>query len=170
MVSPFEMAAQKISELGFFNFVLPFFITGAVFYGLLRRSNLFSTGINVTISLSISLFLWGYLVTTSALEIGTPMAKFFTQITMVILLFLFAIVASSLFIPELNESLKSAFPGGTFIWVMVIIFAIIFFVTSGLGNLTGIPQALHGPAGSIVLIMFFLFIGTLIAVFVGRGG
>ncbi len=170
MVSPFEIAAQKIGELGFFNFVIPFFITLAVFYGLLKRSNLFSTGINALLSISVSFFIWGYLVTTSGAELGVPFSKFFTQTTVIILVFLFSLVGASMFYPDFNEALKKAFPGGQFVWLFFGILIVIFFVTSGLGNVTGIQNLIGSQAGVMVLVLFLLFIGVLIATLAGGGG
>lgn len=170
MVSPFEIITQKIAELGVFDFLLPFLITAAVFYGLLRKSNLFSTAINATLSLSISLFIWGYLITAGSVALGAPLSKFFTQTTVVILLFLFTIVASAMFYPDFNTALKKAFPEGQFVWVMFGILIIIFFVTSGLGSVTGITALFGSPTGVVVLILFLLFIGVLIATLAGGGG
>ncbi len=168
MVSPFEAAAQKIAELGFFNFVVPFLITGAVFYGLLKKSGFFSFGVNATLSISVSFLIWGFLVASPGVELGTAFSKFFTQISVIILLFLFSIVGASMFFPDFNEALKAAFPGGSFMWVFFAIFLIIFFVSSGLGDISGLPLFFGGPGGIMILILFLLFIGVLIATLVAR--
>ncbi len=169
MVNPFELAAQKMAELGFFNFVIPFFITLAVFYGLLKKANFFSVGINAVIAFSVSFFIWGFWITTSV-DIGGPLSKFFTQISLIILLGLFALVGASLFYPDFNKALEDAFRGGAFVWIVLTIFILIFFITSGLGNVLGVGGLLGSSAGVMVLVLFFLFLGVLIASLVGAGG
>lgn len=168
MVGPFEVAARQIAELGFFNFVVPFLITGAVFYGLLRKAGVFSTAVDAVISLSVSFFIWGYLVTTAGAELGAPLSKFITQVSVIIIMFLFVLLGAALFYPDLNEVLKRLMPSGQWIWIFLGVFIVFFFITSGLGNVLGFGQIFAGsPAGVIVLILLFLFLGVLIASLIG---
>jgi len=169
MANPFELIAQRLSELGFFNFLIPFLITLAVFYGLLKKANLFSIGVNAVIAISISFLIWGFWVTTS-IDIGGPLAKFFTQASVIILVFLFAIVGASMFYPDFNKALEEIFRGGVMFWILFAIFAIIFLITSGLGsNILGLGGLFGSSAGIMVVVLFFLFLGIVIASIVGGG-
>ncbi|MDI6807290.1 MAG: hypothetical protein QMD14_05845, partial [Candidatus Aenigmarchaeota archaeon] len=61
MVSPFEAVVQRLWDLGFFTYILPYILTVAIFYGLLRKSQIFgapekNVAVNASVALVASLF------------------------------------------------------------------------------------------------------------------
>ena len=70
MTDIFTTTIQYLDSIGFFKFVVPYILTTAIFYGLLRRSKIFgekqeSVAINATIALSAAL-----LVTAAPILVG----------------------------------------------------------------------------------------------------
>jgi len=54
MVAPFQIIAERLGEMGFYNFFVPWIITAAVIWGLLKKSNMFeSSGLNAVLSLYV---------------------------------------------------------------------------------------------------------------------
>lgn len=173
MVNPFELVAQRLAELGFFDFLLPWMITSAIFYGALRKTKILgeSVGIIATLSLAFSFLIWGYLISVPSVSLGVPLSKFITQFSVLAIVFLVSLLGASLFYPDFSATLEKTFPGGTMILVAISVVLILFFTTSGLGGIIGLQQTLfRGSAGTLLLVFFFIFIGVLIASLLSGGG
>jgi hypothetical protein len=141
-------------------------ITTAIFYAILRKTKILGDSIAVAaiLSLSFSFLIWGYLVSIPSVGLGVPMAKFVTQFSVLALAFLFTILGASFFYPEMGSFLGRLFPGGTMFWIVLVLVLVIFFFTSGLGNIIGLQETIFkGPVGTIFLVLFFIFIGLIIA-------
>jgi uncharacterized membrane protein YjfL (UPF0719 family) len=100
MADPFTSAIQFLDSIGFFKFLIPYILTSAIFYGLLRRSKIFgekseSVAINATISLSAAL-----LVTASPILVGIDLSKPLSQFLSYSLI-VFIVVLVIVFIPLL---------------------------------------------------------------------
>jgi len=173
MVNPFQLIADRLADLGIFSFFLPWLITAAVFWGLLKKSGIFGSTINAILSLSVSFFLWGYLISAYAVDIGTPLSIFITQGTVFILVFLFGLVAASMFYPKFGEVLTGVFKGKLMIWIFMAIFFGVLFFTSGLHRvLIWGPETtgVESDVGTMVIILIALIVGVLILVGVQRAG
>ncbi len=169
MVSPFLEIVQKLHELGFFNFVLPWFIVAAVFYGLLRKSKILGEGIavNGVVALTIAFFIWGYFIISSPTDLAIPLSRFFTQFSIILIGFLLAFLGASLAYPDLTSSLKDIVTGSAFFWVILVIAAVMIFLTSGLVNVLGLDVLGKSKAGVILIIFLLTFILLLVAVMTG---
>lgn len=138
----FEIAIQKLQELGFFKFLLPFILTAAIIYGGLRRAQLFgdpdkNIAVNGIIAFVISLFVWAAPVILG-IDIEAKLTSFFIQGFSVTLIALIALVlAGFVFPPDLAKSLGDRIKAGAF-WGGVIIFFLIvggvILVSSGLAT------------------------------------
>ncbi len=140
MVSFFETAVLKLQQLGFFSFLLPFLLTAAIVYGLLRRSQLFgdpekNIAINTIVAFSISLFVWGAPVILG-INVEGNLAAFFAQGIAVSLVIIIGLMfASTVFPPDLAKNLSEKIKAPAFwgaIVVIGILLGIVLLVTSGL--------------------------------------
>lgn len=156
MINPFQLVAERLAEYGFFGFMLPWLITSAVFYGLLKKSGIFSSEmINGLLSISVAFFIWGYLISPVAVELTTPLSTFFTQLSIIVVVFLFGLVAISMFHPDLGKTLSEVVKGGSFIWIGVVIVVLLLFM-SGLGGI--VFRIGKGVAGDITVLFYVLLV------------
>jgi len=170
MASPFELIAENLQELGVIGFFLPWLITATIFWGLLRKSKIFeSSVVNAIISLSASFFVFSYLYTGASFDVGTALANFVTQATVIIIVFLFSLIGASMFYPKFGDVLTEKFKG-TMIWIFISIFMGALFFTSGLYVvLNNIPVAgVQSDVYTLIIILVALIIGMLILVGVSR--
>jgi len=168
MSNPFKLAGEWLSELGFFDFVIPMLITAAVVYALLRKAKVFGEGavaIHAVIALSCSFLIWGFAASLPTTRLGLPLSKFITQTFLIVLIFLFGLVGASIAYPDFGKALEHSFgKSSTMIWVFIAGAIIIFFFTSGLGDILNLQNTLlRGNSGMFVLILLFLFIGIALA-------
>ncbi len=135
MPSFFELVVQKMSELGFYNFFFPFVLSSVLFYALLRKSKLFGEGregeiLNGIISLVVAFLIFGYPVLVG-FTFGSQLSTFFTQLTIMGLLFVLALAFASMFHPDFPKFLTEQFVRRTQIYIFIAL-AVGLFVTSGL--------------------------------------
>lgn len=140
MVTPFETVILKMRDLGFFKFFFPFILTAAIFYGLLRKSQLFGDPdrnivVNAIVALVASFFVWAMPIILGV-DIETQLARFFAQGIGVTLTVMVALMIAGMFFPpdlakSLGEKIKAGyFWGGTIIGGILIM--VIVFISSGL--------------------------------------
>ncbi len=171
MVNPFQIIAERLASLGVFSFFLPWIITAAVMWGLLKRSKMFDQTINAILSIAVSFFLWGYLART-AFDIGAPLGAFITQGFVLILVFVFGLVGASMFYPKFSDTLAEVFKGSWVIWMFIGLFFGVLFFTSGLYTVlfpTGPGTGVQADVQSMIIMLVALIIGILILVGVQRG-
>jgi len=178
MANPFEIVVLRLSELGFFSFVLPFMLISALMYGLLRKSRIFgppeeNVVVNSVVSLSAAL-----LVTASPVLLGInverPLSAFFLQsmvaglIAIVVLM-----IAGFVFPPDLPKVIDQKFKTGFLSIVLVAgsIIGIILLVTSGLLSVFFPPgqgiSALPEDLLYLGAVFTFLILGPLIVFGIG---
>jgi len=171
MVNPFQLITERLVDLGVFSFFLPWLITAAVMWGLLKRSKIFDTTVNAILSIAVSFFVWGFLAQT-AFDIGTPLAYFITQGFVFMLVFVFALVGASMFYPKFSETLSEVFKSSMMVWVFIGLFFGTIFFTSGLFTVL-FPEpsgtGVQADVNAMILMLVALIIGILILVGVSRG-
>ncbi len=167
MADIFRPVAQKLIDLGILGFLLPWIITAAIFYGLLKKSKLFdSILINAVLALAASFFLWGFLVGGTAIDIGAPLATFMAQGSILILIIIFGLIAASSFYPDLNKTLGETFKTRAAMFIMIAVFFLLFF-TSGLYKVFIPEGSFTGPNADVytlIVIIIALIIGLFIVV------
>jgi len=185
MVTPFETAILKMKEFGMFQFLFPFMLSAAIFYGLLRKSQIFgdpnkNVAINAVVALVAAFMVWSYPI-LAGVDVETQLTNFFTQGMSATLIILLGLLISSMFFkPDLAEQLSALFPKGSKVWSVVLIAGILIgggiLLSSGMINVF-IPQATGGLGGigglsedTILTIGVVLLLAVTVVVVVFAGG
>ena len=104
----FIMIVKKMMEVGIYDFLI-FAIGLAIFYGILKRIKFFdSIVINSVLAFAIAFLLFGFPVILNY-SLVMPMAKFFMQTFVWILVFFVGMLISSFFYPDLPKFLVEHF-------------------------------------------------------------
>jgi hypothetical protein len=136
MADLFQPIIQKLIDLGFYNFFFPFIVSAALFFGLLKKSKILgdSVLINGVISLSLAFLIMGFPVIFGQPGFfALPMASYFSQITVIFLMFLVAFIGAGFFYPDMTKWLAEVFHHRT-MWIIMIAIAFGLLFTSGLIN------------------------------------
>jgi hypothetical protein len=174
MVSPFEAIAQRLGDLGFYNFLLPWLITSALIWGLLKRAKLFGDDavvINSVLSISVSFFIWGFIIFTGG-EVGGPLSSFLSQMIFIGIAFLLIVLVGNLLVPGFNEKITEALPTSSVLWIVLTIVVIVLLGT-GLINIGRIFYDLIATAGNVpggdvgILIIAVLFLVVILIMIAG---
>lgn len=180
MVTPFETVIKNLQELGFFQFLLPFLLTAAIFYGLLRRSKVFgppeqNIAVNAIVALIAAFFVWAYPILVGV-DVETQFAKFMFQSTVAILVFVVGLMIASMFFPEdLPRQIGERLKGAKGVGIVVVAGVLIGFAVLLSSGLTGIvlPDIAIGggltPDTILTLVVIVVLIGSVAAI-VGIGG
>lgn len=124
MATPFDLVINNLVDLGFFQFILPFMITSAIFYGLLRKGKLFgepdkNVGVNAVISLGAAFLVWASPIIIG-IDITADLALFFVQgVSAMLIISIAAMIATMFFGEDLPKQLKDRFHGQTVWWVIL---------------------------------------------------
>jgi uncharacterized membrane protein YjfL (UPF0719 family) len=139
MVSPFEIAILKLKELGAFQFLFPFILTSAIFYGLLRKSQLFgpperNVAVNGVIALITAFMVWAYPI-LAGVNLETQLATFMFNGVIAILIIMVGLMVVGMFLPpdlpaKLGEKIGSRALSGILIFGIIVGIAV--FLSSGL--------------------------------------
>lgn len=147
MANILEPVITKLLDLGFYDILL-FVVVAAIFYGFLRKSKLLgeSPVVNGVLALSVAFLVLGFKWITG-MALTTPLSMFFTQATVVLLLFIFGFLAASMFYPDLMKWLPNVFKRRGMLTIMITLgFALL--ITSGLiAVLWTVPPAEPGAIG-----------------------
>ena len=171
MVSPFEIIVKKMIELGFYDFLFPFLITSAIFYGLLKKSKIVSESqiVNATLALSVSFLIFGFPILAN-ISLATPFSAFFIQTTVFVLIFVIGLLIASMFYPDLGRFLTEYFVErrSRTIWVLIAL-GIAIFVMSGMVGVITAPLAAPpkpgmppGPPTDVVVVAAAIVIFTIV--------
>jgi hypothetical protein len=174
MADPFETVINNMQNLGFFKFLFPFMLTAAIFYGLLRKSQIFgppekNITVNGLISLVAAFMVWSYPI-IAGVDIQLQLSAFFVQGTIAVLVIMIGLMITGMFAPaNLPEHLSKKFGGKA--WGGIIVLGLLIgagvFVSSGLMtvffpslNISEIPTDMIWTA------VFLVFMVAIVAVIV----
>ncbi|MEM5776885.1 MAG: hypothetical protein QXJ06_00360 [Candidatus Aenigmatarchaeota archaeon] len=167
MPDVFRNVVLKLNELGAFNFLFPFMLTSAVFYGLLRKSKLFGSdsdrnvALNGVIALSAAFMVWAFPV-INGVDIQAQLSTFFMQGMVVMLILMVGLMVTGMILPEnLPEKLWEQIKGKstpTTLLIVGIIVGIIVFLTSGLVSLFLTPEMIATLPVDIILTLGLIFV------------
>ncbi len=181
MVNIFEIAVQRLIDLGFYDFLLPFVLFTAVMYAVLHKTKMLGESLSVQAVISVSA---GLLVFGLPVILGTTFTQaltaFVTQSVIIILVIAVAFIISSFFYPNISEKLTEIFkppgPAGTWVWIMVA-FAAAFGLFKLSGNVikgwfatSKASGDLLGLTITIIIAFIILLIVSINARNTGRGG
>lgn len=182
MTDPFTTTILKLKGTGFFEFLLPFMLSAAVFYGLLRKSRLFgpperNVAVNGVVSMIAAFMVWAYPILTGVSFVEN-FASFFVQATSAMLVIMVGLLISGMFFEEgltkyLSERLKAG-RGWSIVLVSSLLIGGGILVTSGMINI-------FFPGGTLMLdipedvltslgVMLVLVITVVLIVGLGGGG
>ncbi len=141
MTSPFETVILNMRETGMFQFLLPFMLSSAIFYGLLRKSQIFgepvrSVTINAVIALVASFMVWSAPVLLG-MDIEMHLASFFVQgISVTLIVMVGLMVVGMIAPPNLPAHFEKVFKDKPKVWMAILIGGIlagvILAISSGL--------------------------------------
>ncbi len=138
MANVFQLAVERLIELGFYNFLLPFILFTTLMYAVLKKTKVLGDSIIVhaIISLSAGLMIFGLPVIVGY-NITESLTAFVSQVTIVILVLMMGFIVAGFFYKDIGEKIGEIFkapgPGAWVIWV-VFAFAIMFGLFSLLGK------------------------------------
>ena len=162
----FTPVIERLIELGFFKFMLPYILTSAVFYGLLRKSRVFgepaeNVAVNAVVALVASFMVWASPVILG-IDIQTQLAAFFTQGIVVTLVFMIALLITGMFLPpDLTTYLaNNLFKGNKVgaILVIGVMFGFIIFATSGLWSVMLGPELFERASDVVVAVVVIILL------------
>jgi len=158
---------KKLQDIGAFNFLFPYILTSAIFYGLLRKSKIFgepeqNVAVNGIVAIVAALMVLAYPI-ISGVSIEGLLPPFFAQALVVTLVFMVALMIMGMFLPPdlpkvLSDGLLKGNKSGAVLLVGVFFgFAILFL--SGLGNVLLGPNVIATiPEDTITIIAIILLI------------
>lgn len=177
MADPFQTVILKMREFGFFQFLFPFMLSAAVFYGLLRKSQVFgkpdeNISVNATVALVASFMVWSYPI-LAGVNVETQLSTFFMHGMTATLVILIGILISSMFFkPDLPDQLSSILKTGRGAGIVLVAGVIIgggVLFSSGLINVLK-PTWIASETLSTIGVIFLLLITVLIIVVPGGKG
>jgi len=175
MTDPFTITILKMQQLGFFKFLLPFIFTSAVFYGLLRKSQIFgpperNVAVNGVIALSAAFMILAIPI-TQGIDLETQWANYFVQSASAFLVAMVGIMVAGMVFPQdLPAQLAKTFGSKGAFWAVVLVAGVlvglIVLFTSGMtsiffpegGALGGISEDLLTTVGVIVVLMIVVVV------------
>jgi Na+-driven multidrug efflux pump len=173
----FTPVIERLRELGAFKFLFPYMLTSAVFYGLLRKSQIFgkpdeNVAVNAVVALIASFMVWASPVILG-IDIETQLAAFFTQGLVVTLVFMVTLLIVGMFLPpDLPKHLaEGVFAGNKAAGILLIgvIMGMIIFATSGLWTVIVGPEMVE-KATDVVLGVIVIVLLAIPIIFITYGG
>ncbi len=141
----FREAIIQLRNIGAFNFLFPFLLTMAIFYGLLRKSKIFgppetNIAVNAIVSLVAAFMVWSYPV-INGVDIEGKLSAFFAQGIVVTLVLMMGMLGAGMILPP-DFKWDKLFEGNKAAAVLIITFigGLVIVVTSGLVGLIISPD------------------------------
>jgi hypothetical protein len=175
----FEAVVQNLQALGFFNFLLPFMLSAAVFYGLLRRSKVFgepekNIAVNAIVAIVASMFVWAYPV-LAGVDVEGNLSKFFFQSTIIVMVFVVGLMIAGMFFPEdLSRQIAERLKGKSIVVILGIgiMLAATALIASGLTGIEFPAINLSGPSVSsdmVLTLAVLVILGVSVVAIAGFG-
>jgi len=180
MADPFTTTIEKLRGTGFFEFLLPFMLTAAIFYGLLRKSKIFgepekNVAVNGIVALTAAFMVWSYPV-LAGVSFVDKFPVFFTQAMSAMLVMMVGLLITSMFVPpDLPEKITKMLDKR--LWIVLVLGILIgggILISSGLINLffpTG--PTFGGVSEDVIMtvsVVILFFVTILIMAWSGGGG
>ncbi|MEM5830982.1 MAG: hypothetical protein QXO40_02150 [Candidatus Aenigmatarchaeota archaeon] len=164
MSDPITELILTLQNLGFFKFILPFILTSAVFYGLLRKSKIFgdpkeNIAVNAIIAISAA-FLVSAAPIIAGIDITSYLSGFFIYITFVIVATIVISFIPFIFKPSISE-LGATINKKTFLvmfFITLIIFIIVgllIFKNLSFVSLQSTSEEFYSTLGLIMFLILF---------------
>lgn len=174
----FTAVIQKLQQIGAFNFLFPYILTAAIFYGLLRKSQIFgkpdeNVAVNGIIAIVAALMVLAYPI-LSGVSIEGFLPPFFAQGLVVTLVFMIALMIMGMFLPpDLPTVLSANLLQGNKMGAMLIVgilFGFLILFLSGLGNVLLGPNVIATMPEDLITIIVIIILIAFPILFIGWGG
>ncbi len=125
MASPFEIVITRLRDIGAFQFLFPFMITAAVFYGLIRKSQIFgkpeeNVAVNAVVALTAAFMVWAYPILVGV-DIEKQLSTFFFNASVSILTMVVGVMIAGIFFkPDLAGQLSEKFKTGKLFGIILL--------------------------------------------------
>ncbi len=164
MASPFEIVIGRLRDIGAFQFLFPFILTAAIFYGLLRRSQIFgpperNVAVNAVVALVAAFMVWAYPVLLGV-NIEKQLAQFFFSGVVVLLTVMVGLLVSGMFLKKsLGEVIEEKFKGNMFVSLLILggLLTIGIVISSGLLDVF-FPQTVMGVIPQDVILTIIVVV------------
>jgi hypothetical protein len=173
MASPFEIVVTNLQKIGAYQFLFPWMIASAVFFGLLRRSQVFgkpeeNTAVNAVVATVAAFMVMAYPILQGVNIEKQLTTFFFNSLVSILVVIVGLIIAGMVFPSGLGEELSKKFKGGTLVAFLVfgILIAVGVLTSSGLTNVF-FPKDVGAPGG--ISSDVFLTIGVLAVMVISVG-
>jgi hypothetical protein len=173
MPSGLEIVLINLNRMGFFAF-LPFLLTSAIFYGLLRRSKLFgepekNVVVNAVVALVAAFMVWAYpiITGTSIEEYQQFFSTFFFKGTIAALTVAIGLIIAGMFFPQtIGTSLEKSLQGklGVGIVILGLLIGVGVLLASGATSFFGISMENVSSDLIYSIIFLIIFVGVIGAV------
>jgi len=160
----FQIAVERLLELGFYEFLLPFILFTTILYAVLRKTQILgdSVVIHAIVSVSVGLFIFA-LPVIIGIGMVPALTRFFGQMTILLIVIVFSLLLASFFYPNLMERLpelvKTSGPLQFLIYIVIGIAA--FFGLFGIATnffdylvkISGINPELVAISGVVIVVL-----------------
>lgn len=126
MANPFETVILNMRETGMFQFLMPFMLSSAVFYGLLRKSQIFgdparSITVNAVVALVASFMIWASPIILG-IDIETHLASFFVHGASAMLIVMVGLMVIGMIAPpDLPKHFAEVFKQKPSFWMIILV-------------------------------------------------
>jgi len=177
MADIFTPVIERLIELGFFKFLLPYILMAAMIYGLLRKARVFgepdeNVAVNGVVALVASLMVFAAPIVVG-IDIETQLAAFFIQAAVVFVVLMIALLFTGMFLPPnltqyLADNLFKGNKAGA-ILIFGIVLAFIIFATSGLWS-TVLPPDIFKETSDVAAGIVMIILLVVPIIFIAWGG
>jgi hypothetical protein len=166
----FSDMIESLRSSGVFD-ILIFIFFFVVFYAIFMKSKIFgsSVGINGVIALVIA-FLISIYSSFTGFGLIEPLSRFFTQASVILLLFIVALVVASIFYPDFPKMLMETFKGPTILYILIPLALALLITSRSIWVLWAGFKAGAGPSSDITMLIIGLLIFVVVltlAAFIG---
>ncbi|MFH8080274.1 MAG: hypothetical protein QXO84_00105 [Candidatus Aenigmatarchaeota archaeon] len=162
MADIFKNVILKLAEIGAFNFLFPFILTSAIFYGLLRKSKIFgedsdrNVAVHAVISLSAAFMVWAFPI-LRGIDVQTQLSTFFIQGLVVMLIIMVGLMTVGMILPEnlpqkIWEKINKSSTATVLIFAGLAV-GFIVFLTSGLVSLFITPDMISTIPSDVLMMI-----------------
>ncbi|TAL48506.1 hypothetical protein EPN87_00435, partial [archaeon] len=177
MATPFDIVVTNLRGIGAYQFLFPWLIASAVFYGLLRRSQIFgkpedNVAVNAVVATVAAFMVMAYPI-LQGVNVEKQMSTFFFNSLISILVIIVGLIIASMVFPAgLGEELAKKFKGGTLIAFAIfgILIALGVLASSGLTNVFFPKDLTSGISSDVALtlgIVAAMVLSVMVIAFVG---
>jgi len=178
MPDVFTPVIEKLKDIGAFNFLFPYILSSAIFYGLLRKSQIFgkpedNVAVNGIVSLVAAFMVLAYPI-LSGVSIEGLLPPFFMQSLVVLLIFMVVLMIMGMFLPPDLPSVleKGLFHDNKALAVLAIagILGFLILFLSGLSDILLGKQTIGTLSPDIINIAVIILLLVVPILFVTWGG